>query len=912
MQAEHIRLDAKQIVATAIAHAMISQAQADIVMAHAADYEKRGVVHLNVLDLMVSLNLVTTDQAAQLKQLSEQAAAQQTFTIGKYQLTNRLGAGAMGTVYLAVDQMLQRKIALKILSPQLAAHPEFVIRFKREARTTAQLSHRNVVHVHEVDEIDGFLFYAMEYLEGQGLDDVVKQKGKLSPNEALNYTIQAAKGLEAAHKINIIHRDVKPANLFLTKDGVVKLVDLGLSKDTSDQKASEASMTGMAIGTPHYIAPEQARGLEGIDGRADIYGLGCTLFTLVTGATPYSGPNPLAIMNKQINDPPPDPRAVTPTLPAAFTVLIELMMAKNPNDRYQTCTELIADLERVQAGKAPMGASVAVEQDAASDVPALKRRPVGGKRGSSGPITGVGRGTRPATALVLESPRSDSSAMRRASAVTVQRRATGQHMRVESRHREEGEEEAPAPGDWRRRAVDLWHRYPVPLGVSGGVVGVLLLVLLLNAMLPGPVPRRESYVKPNNPLLPPPTRPNTPTASPTPTPAPTSTPTPIPTLPPTATPTPAVVPPVAAPPTALSPYEQHRLNQGNPATTTASIPVAGATGPKPASYTPPPNGYRAVLYVDSKKTVSGLGRWGRVEEAKDGNLGFLHFVGNQAGSGTDIQWPYFAFDKNWAMGGTYLVRCRLRRNGKNPKNLRVAVFREISPVIRCANFDLGATSAQAKEWLTFESTGTCEPDSQATQFEIRSNGDGVVGETIDIEWLELAVRANGDGGEPVAVAKHTPSVGAVLHLECAKVFDGKTEWMRCTPEIEGAAAFIRWVFANHVAEDGRLMSPSIVVKDGFRWTTTTKFKIMMRVRGRGAPRFNCGLKFYYDNGRNPDLVSTGRIDFTREEWGQWQIKTTQVEVVSAGQFKELEIRPYESKCVDGALDIDWLEIVPEN
>ncbi|MGH7145875.1 MAG: protein kinase domain-containing protein [Planctomycetota bacterium] len=932
LAADNIRLETQQVVATALAQRMISQPQAEVVLAQAANYERRGGAPVGVLDLMLSLNLITAVQAATLKKLHESAAPPQTFSIGKYLLTNRLGAGAMGTVYLAVDQMLQRKVALKVLSPQLAALPEFVARFKREARTTAQLSHRNIVHVHEVDEIDGYLFYVMEYLEGQGLDDLVKKRGRLPPEEAIAYVIQAARGLEAAHRAKIIHRDVKPANLFLTSDGTIKLVDLGLSKDTSnDAKASDQSMAGMAIGTPHYIAPEQARGVVGIDGRADIYGLGCTLYTLLTGGTPYTGPNPLAIMNKQINEPPPDPRTVVPSLPAAYAALIELMMAKNPNDRYQNSSELIADLERVQAGKAPMGASADVAADSGGDIPALRRRPVTGKRGSSGPVTSVGR-PRQGSSLALDLSRGgESSGLRRASAV-VARRVTAQYDRI-------GTRAAPSVD-----GEPWWRRYAWYLGVGGGVLVVIVVIALVAAFSGGkPVHSSASDATADGSG---PGRQVGAVAPPSKTPQ---------HAPPVQTPPPKT--PTHDPGEPLSPYEEYRLHHpagsastpaGSPATSPAPSPSPGdgATpspearvfGDKPRSYEPPPKGFRPLIFFDGQSVeVKDLGAWYRVDPRVEGNLHFLRYSGHGVAGLQDLQWPYFQWTQDRGFTGRLLVRVWMRRSADVKLPVKFNFYDKDTG--RILSLDLNAGTTAPGDWGMM--TGLVTKDCPNTnQFELRSGYPGTQGETLDIGWMEIDQAVN--GGESDAPATHdsptapdrstapadsagpdrsattdanlptpdthTPSASALVHLDGRLMAENGAVWRRMAPQREGKTAFVRWVFAGHVIGPGEIESPLLQMSNGFSWHAPQTLLVHLRIRGIGVPRFNLGVKLFYVNPNGTSLESGAKLQFTTDEWGDWVDRTVAIEVVGDGTFKELELRPFDTDVKAGSIDIDWLEI----
>ncbi|MBM4082662.1 MAG: serine/threonine protein kinase, partial [Planctomycetes bacterium] len=197
-------------------------------------------------------------------------------TFAGYEVVSLLGRGGMGFVWKARQPMLNRFVALKIMAPELAADPEFVKRFKREATAAASLMHENLVQVYAAGEFEGQHYIAMEFVEGETLRNLIERSGKLDPIEALDITVQIAQALQHAwNKAQIIHRDVKPENVFLTRQKEVRLGDMGLAKTVGGPTTS-LTQTGMMMGSPHYISPEQARGLKEIDFRADIYSLGCT------------------------------------------------------------------------------------------------------------------------------------------------------------------------------------------------------------------------------------------------------------------------------------------------------------------------------------------------------------------------------------------------------------------------------------------------------------------------------------------------------------------------------------------------------------------------------------------------------------------------------------------------------------
>jgi serine/threonine protein kinase len=269
--------------------------------------------------------------------------------LGSYQLIRKIAQGGMGQVYEALQTTLDRKVALKILTDELAHRPEFLRRFEREAKAAAALNHPNIVQVYDFSEVDGRLFLVMEFVEGQDLSARVREMGQLPVPEALLVVEQAALALRAAHHKSIIHRDIKPANILRTRDGLIKVSDLGLAKVLTDQ-TTELTLTGAVMGSPHFLAPEQASGARHVDHRADIYSLGITLFFLLTGRYAYEGATPYSIVLAHATAPLPSAADFGIELPAVVEAFIQKLSAKKPEDRYQSYDALLADLERVKNG----------------------------------------------------------------------------------------------------------------------------------------------------------------------------------------------------------------------------------------------------------------------------------------------------------------------------------------------------------------------------------------------------------------------------------------------------------------------------------------------------------------------------------------------------------------------------------
>jgi eukaryotic-like serine/threonine-protein kinase len=278
--------------------------------------------------------------------------------LGGYEIVQRLGQGGMGSVYLARQLSLDRTVAIKTLAPHLVQDPGFVARFTREAYAAAQLNHHNVVQIHDIGEETGTYFFSMEFVEGQNLGHLVESEGAVEPTTAVGYILQAARGLKFAHDHGMIHRDVKPENLMLNQQGIVKVADLGLVKRRGDKDITTAQIAqgapqgeqhhtqvNTAMGTPAYIAPEQAIDAAKVDQRADIYSLGCTLYDLVCGRPPFSGRTADEVITKHIREPVTPPERIVKNLSPALSGIIQKMVAKRPEDRHQTMAELIKELE---------------------------------------------------------------------------------------------------------------------------------------------------------------------------------------------------------------------------------------------------------------------------------------------------------------------------------------------------------------------------------------------------------------------------------------------------------------------------------------------------------------------------------------------------------------------------------------
>jgi serine/threonine-protein kinase len=271
---------------------------------------------------------------------------------GRYRILRKLGSGGMANVYLAEDEELGRRVAIKILNDRHASDDSFVERFRREAKNAAGLSHPNIVSVYDRGEAEGTYYIAMEYLEGRSLKDRIIAEGPLPIDQAVEVTRQVLRAVGFAHRRGIVHRDIKPHNVLLAQDGATgdgesrfKVTDFGISRTA----ASQMTEAGSIVGTAQYLSPEQARGAA-VDQRSDIYSVGILLYELLTGKLPFTGETPLEIAMKHLSEVPRAPSAVRPDVPADLDMIVLRALAKDPEDRFQSAEEMERELARVEAG----------------------------------------------------------------------------------------------------------------------------------------------------------------------------------------------------------------------------------------------------------------------------------------------------------------------------------------------------------------------------------------------------------------------------------------------------------------------------------------------------------------------------------------------------------------------------------
>lgn len=269
---------------------------------------------------------------------------------GRYAVIERVGSGGMAEVYRARDDLLGREVAIKVLHDRYSRDRSFVERFRREAQAAANLSHPNVVALYDYGADGDTYFIVMEFIEGRSLSEIISAEGALLPERAADIAADVAKALERAHSNGLVHRDVKPGNIMITNSGQTKVTDFGIARALSGDGEQTMTQTGMVIGTAAYLSPEQAQG-NTIDGRSDVYSLGVVLFEMLTGTPPFSGDTPLAIAYKHVRENPEPPSTMNADVPAGLDAITMKALAKNPDNRYSSATEMQEDLQRFSHGQ---------------------------------------------------------------------------------------------------------------------------------------------------------------------------------------------------------------------------------------------------------------------------------------------------------------------------------------------------------------------------------------------------------------------------------------------------------------------------------------------------------------------------------------------------------------------------------
>ncbi|RLA28655.1 MAG: hypothetical protein DRQ63_03010 [Gammaproteobacteria bacterium] len=279
--------------------------------------------------------------------------------IGRYEIVSELGRGGMGVVFKAWEESLQRFVAIKMLGDQLTDDESLVTRFLREARAVADLNHPNVVQVFTVDTHDGRPYFAMEYVEGESLTELIRTSRRIDPKRAVRLLKEVATGLGAAHDKGVVHRDIKPDNIMLTKHGGVKVVDFGVAK--VEDPNTKLTATGIAVGTPNYVSPEVCLGLE-IDKRSDLFSLGVVFYEMLTGDTPFKADSPLEMLTKVAHAEIPDITAINPQIDAPVRLILHHLLEKKAEHRYQDAHQLVRDIDSYMNGNNPTFAMEAREK----------------------------------------------------------------------------------------------------------------------------------------------------------------------------------------------------------------------------------------------------------------------------------------------------------------------------------------------------------------------------------------------------------------------------------------------------------------------------------------------------------------------------------------------------------------------
>jgi len=263
--------------------------------------------------------------------------------IGNFKILGRLGSGGMGDIYKAMQEPLNRIVALKVLSPQLGRNEEFSKRFDIEAKAISKLQHNNIVSLYDYGESDGLKYFAMQFVEGEDLGKRIAQKKQMNVEEIIDITKQICRGLRYAHENNVIHRDIKPQNVLIDKTGVCRLSDFGIAKIF---ESTNLTLTGMAVGTPEYMSPEQAEG-DDLDEQTDIYSLGIVIYEMLTKRPPFTGSNPVAIAYKQVHEIPMPPSSFRRDTPKRLELIVLKALKKNKKERYGNAEEMLNDLDTV-------------------------------------------------------------------------------------------------------------------------------------------------------------------------------------------------------------------------------------------------------------------------------------------------------------------------------------------------------------------------------------------------------------------------------------------------------------------------------------------------------------------------------------------------------------------------------------
>jgi serine/threonine-protein kinase len=315
----------------------------------------RGEKPGRIEDIAVKLGLLSEKEVHAVQKAIERFRKdhrqRESLQITGYRILTLIGEGGIGRVFKAEQVSMGRLVALKVLHKHWVEDDEFRKRFLLEARIVGKLSHNNLIQVIDVGKEKGWYYFSMEYVDGKSVEELIDENGHMDVKEAIDITIQTLRAIQYISRYNLVHRDIKPSNIMLTTGGIAKLGDFGFVKSRPELE-KELGMEGMVLGTPDYISPEQAMGEETVDHRSDIYSLGASLYHMVTGNPPFEGSSS-TVMEKHIKADVPSPKRSYVDVPDELCHIIEKMMAKRPEDRYEDFKDLFEDLELVKAGSSP-------------------------------------------------------------------------------------------------------------------------------------------------------------------------------------------------------------------------------------------------------------------------------------------------------------------------------------------------------------------------------------------------------------------------------------------------------------------------------------------------------------------------------------------------------------------------------
>ncbi len=349
---EELAVENGLVTETQVQECLTEQAKAGV----AIEGDGVGTPSSSVEAIMLAKGFMTEDQVRAVKtalgRLQRDEEKGDALRIGNYEIIGKIGDGGLGTVYKARQISMSRDVALKVLHKKWLGDEEFKKRFLLEARLAGRLSHQNLIQVYDVGRDRGVYYFSMEFIDGETVEDMIDRVGPLDVPDAIDIVVQIMHSINYIKQWDIVHRDIKPGNMMMTRKKQVKLGDFGFVKSKLDPVISTE---GEVLGTPDYISPEQAMGADNIDWRSDQYSLGCSLYHMMTGKPPYEGSGS-SVMRQHIKSELPDPRTINSKIPDPVMTILERMMAKNPADRFQDAAHLIEDLELVKMGQNPSSA----------------------------------------------------------------------------------------------------------------------------------------------------------------------------------------------------------------------------------------------------------------------------------------------------------------------------------------------------------------------------------------------------------------------------------------------------------------------------------------------------------------------------------------------------------------------------